>query len=293
MGKTITFSDLQKQGLKLAKIVANREVDEKNVMDKMADMRRLGAIETVKVVKAADAINEGLAVVDFTNQKQTVDAKMAKKYFAILDGQNRTTAHLSLSAERDESGNPTYTKEIWFELLPEDRPYSIMEYICRVNDPGHTWNLNHYTHAAGELHGDYPTLAFIATLVSQGFSYSSAAKWATLNRRITPSMVREAVNTTNGVDPQFAIAVNLEDGERLVTAARKTLDITIVKGRTLVDWVIDMLGDKISIDRMERFFLNLSKEQAKSLKDLKGDKNGASKEMKVKTMLNDLFYNGR
>lgn len=290
MKKIISFSDLQKRGLKLAKIVANRQVSEINVKEKMADMRRIGAIETAKVVMATEAIKEELDLVDFDNHTIAINKNMAKNYVAILDGQNRATAHRKLSAERGEDGEATYSHELWFEFLPDDRPYSIMEYISRVNDPGHTWTLNDYAHGAGEMHKEYPTLSFISSLVSEKFPYSSAAKWASLNRRLTPYMVRQAVNSTKDVDPQFAIDVNLKDGKRLVTAARKTLDIKVVRGRTTIDWVLDMLGDKVSVDNLESFFLQISEEQASEIKDIKGVKNGPSKEMMVKEKLTE-YYN--
>ena len=292
MTKNLSYSDLQKGGYKLAKIVANRPIDDDNVKDKMADMRKIGAIESVKVVKAADALNEGLDLVDFKNPTIPVTAKNAQKYLAIPDGQNRTTAHINLLAERDNNGEPTYNKDLILEFLPEDREYTIMEYICRVNDPGHTWRLDDYAHGAGELHKDIPTLAFIAELVNNDkFPCSSAAKWATLNRRITSSMVREAVNSKGVVDSQFSVDVNLADGKRLVKAAKQTFAMKVVKNRTLVDWVIDQLADKEEVDNLERFFLQITPEQADNLRNIKGVKGGESKETMVKKMLSTLYQN--
>ena len=56
MKKNFCSNELQAEGLKIAKIKANRDLDEKNVKAKMEDLKRRGLIIPAMVVDAAAAL---------------------------------------------------------------------------------------------------------------------------------------------------------------------------------------------------------------------------------------------
>ena len=60
MLKKYTINDLQAEGLKIAKIKANRDLDEKNVKAKMEDLKGRGLIIPAMVGDAAAALEEKL-----------------------------------------------------------------------------------------------------------------------------------------------------------------------------------------------------------------------------------------
>ena len=286
--KTIRFSELQAEGLKVAKIKANRDLDEKNVKAKMADLKSRGLIIPAMVVNANDALREHLDLCDFRDSNIAVDNTNADRYLVLIDGQHRYEAHLRLVEESED-----YSRDFTFQFVQLADGVSILDVLKAVNDPGHTWTLSDYTHSAWELNKENPMLSFISELVSDGISFSSAAKWATLNRRLTPSMVKEAVNNEGAIDPLFTNIKYLSSGRKLFASAKKALGKAIVKSRALVDWVIDILGDADSkeaeANQLISFFESLTADQVESLKKAKGQKNGASKEEALRRAL-DKYY---
>lgn len=288
MLQILNFSELQAKGLKVAKIKANRDLDEKNVKAKMADLKGRGLIIPAMVVSAKDALREHLNLCDFRDSSIAVDGTNEDQYLVLIDGQHRFEAHLRLMKESED-----YSRDFLFQFVQLADGVSILDVLKAVNDPGHTWTLSDYTHSAWELNKENPMLSFISELVSDGISYSSAAKWATLNRRLTPSMVKEAVNNEGAIDPLFTNIKYLSSGKKLFAAAKKALGKAIVKPRALVDWVIDILGDADSkeaeANQIIRFFDSLTADQVENLKKAKGQKNGASKEEALRRAL-DKFY---
>ena len=288
MLQILNFSELQAKGLKVAKIKANRDLDEKKVKAKMADLKSRGLIIPAMVVNANDALREHLDLCDFRDGTIAVDSTNAERYLVLIDGQHRFEAHLRLM-----EGCEDYTRDFTFQFVQIEDGVSILDVLKAVNDPGHTWTLSDYTHSAWELNKENPMLSFISELVSDGISYSSAAKWATLNRRLTPSMVKEAVNNEGAIDPLFTNIKYLASGKRLFAVAKKALGKAIVKPRALVDWVIDILSDADSkeaeANQLINFFESLTADQVESLKKAKGQKNGASKEEALRRAL-DKFY---
>ncbi len=96
MLQILNFSELQAQGLKVAKIKANRDLDEKNVKAKMADLKGRGLIIPAMVVNAYDALREHLDLCDFRDSSIAVDGTNEDQYLVLIDGQHRFEAHLRL-----------------------------------------------------------------------------------------------------------------------------------------------------------------------------------------------------
>jgi len=284
----ITFSELEAQNMNIAKIQANRDLDKKNVEAKMEDLKMRGLICNAIIVPASDAINEGLQLCDFKDPKIAVTAENADQYVVVVDGQHRLAAHLRL-----KDSNPEYSREFTFQYAPTERAYTIVEMLRAINDPGHTWSLKDYAHGASTLNGSCPTLSFIADLVAQGVPYSSAAKWAALNRKITAQMVKEAMNSEGEVNATLTITKNLEHGKRIFAAAKTRLGLTFVKPRPFVDWVIDTMTEEDSkaegASKISGFFESLSDDQVKVLKKIKGEKGKGSKEELLKKELDNLY----
>lgn len=283
-----TFSELEAQNMNIAKIQANRDLDKKNVEAKMEDLKTRGLICNAVVVPATDAINEGLELCDFKNPKIAVTAENADQYVVVVDGQHRLAAHLRL-----KDSDPEYSREFTFQYAPTERAYTIVEMLRAINDPGHTWSLKDYAHGASTLNGSCPTLCFIADLVAQGVPYSSAAKMAALNRKITASMVKEAMNSVGDVNATLVISKNLEYGKQIFAASKNRLGLAFVKHRPFVDWILDAMTEEDSkaegAAKISRFFESLSDAQVKVLKNIKGVKGGSSKEELLKKELDNLY----
>lgn len=283
-----SFSELEALNMNIAKIQANRDLDKKNVEAKMEDLKTRGLICNAVVVPATDAINEGLELCDFKNPKIAVTAENADQYVVVVDGQHRLAAHLRL-----KDSDPEYSREFTFQYAPTERAYTIVEMLRAINDPGHTWSLKDYAHGASTLNGSCPTLCFIADLVAQGVPYSSAAKMAALNRKITASMVKEAMNSVGDVNATLVISKNLEYGKQIFAASKNRLGLAFVKHRPFVDWILDAMTEEDSkaegAAKISRFFESLSDAQVKVLKNIKGVKGGSSKEELLKKELDNLY----
>ena len=284
----IRFSELEAQNMNIAKIQANRDLDKKNVEAKMEDLKMRGLICNAIIVPASDAINEGLRLCDFKDPDIAVTAENAEQYVVVVDGQHRLAAHLRL-----KDSDPEYSREFTFQYAPTERAYTIVEMLRAINDPGHTWNLKDYAHGASTLNGSCPTLSFIADLVAQGVPYSSAAKMAALNRKITASMVKEAMNSVGDVNATLVISKNLEYGKQIFAASKNRLGLAFVKHRPFVDWILDAMTEEDSkaegAAKISRFFESLSDAQVKVLKNIKGVKGGSSKEELLKKELDNLY----
>lgn len=284
----ITLSELKAQNMNIAKIKANRDLDKKNVESKMEDLKTRGLICNAIIVPATDAINEGLELCDFKDPKIAVTAENADQYVVVVDGQHRLAAHLRL-----KDSDPEYSREFTFQYAPTERAYTIVEMLRAINDPGHTWSLKDYAHGASTLNGSCPTLCFIADLVAQGVPYSSAAKMAALNRKITASMVKEAMNSVGDVNATLVISKNLEYGKQIFAASKNRLGLAFVKHRPFVDWILDAMTEEDSkaegAAKISRFFESLSDAQVKVLKNIKGVKGGSSKEELLKKELDNLY----
>ena len=92
----MTLTELTKNGVKVARLAGNRDLNEKAVKAKMKSMREYGQLVPAIIVDASTAIKDGLKVVDFTTGEEIKDGN---NYVVLLDANHRYSAHLRLLEE--------------------------------------------------------------------------------------------------------------------------------------------------------------------------------------------------
>lgn len=104
----MTLTELTKNGVKVARLAGNRDLNEKAVKAKMKSMREYGQLVPAIIVDASTAIKDGLKVVDFTTGEEIKDGN---NYVVLLDANHRYSAHLRLLEENKRLSRKSSTKE--------------------------------------------------------------------------------------------------------------------------------------------------------------------------------------
>ena len=81
----MTLTELTNNGVKVARLAGNRDLNEKAVKAKMKSMRENGQLVPAIIVDASTAIKDGLKVVDFTTGEEI------NNLFICVDNANSLT----------------------------------------------------------------------------------------------------------------------------------------------------------------------------------------------------------
>ncbi len=284
----LSLKDLQEMGIKLAKLAANRHIQAKVVEAKKKSLQKCGQAVPGIIVNAEAAINQGYEVRDLETD-ELVTRENASEYVVIIDAQHRLFAHLALL--EDNSSN--YTGEFYF-MFPLSGEQNIAELLSEINTCTKPWSgADYVTGAVMASKAELPLLDFIHSLTAKGYSLPSASLFATLGTKLT---ARDMTKIMKG-DPNAKVGntCNLEAGKKIHEAASSKLGDNLLKTRTIIEWIISKRGEtsKESLeavnDHMVEFFNQLSDEQVKELKGLKGTSGGETLETKLNNKLSALY----
>ena len=127
----------------------------------------------------------------------------------------------------------------------------------------------------------------------------SACKWLTFKNEITKAVLTKVVSGEKLPEKIIAKITNTKGVERgliILKSAKKTLSETVLKSRTVIDWIIskyDNLDDRgkgtFETD-MCSFFERIDKKQSEAIEKAKGTRGVNTKEDIILKSLNK-FYN--
>ena len=285
LGTIITLAMLQEKGFKIARLAGNRTFDEKIKKKKKKSLKATGQLVPGIIVEAEKAIAEGLEVVDFETGEQVTEDN-AKYYVVLVDANHRYKAHLQLLTENDN-----YDGEFCFMFPLND--IGIAKMLSEINIATNPWKAADYGKGAEMISTrKLPLLSSLNQLTGNGYSIESAAMWLTFKKKVTKSVL---VNAMNGIISDYLKDdKNIERGLKLLEAARKSFSEDFLKKRTMPDWIIsksneDEDGKTAFIKKMANFLSQIDRETADKIEKSKGERGGDSKETIVNRKLNELW----
>lgn len=285
LGTIITLAMLQENGYKIGRLAGNRTFDEKIVKAKKKSLKATGLLVPAIVVEAEKAIAEGLEVVDFETEEKITEEN-ARYYVVLVDANHRYKAHLQLLNE-----DKNYDGEFSFMLPLQD--ISVGKMLSEINIATNPWKTADYGKgAAMMLKEELPLLTALNKLTENGYSIESAALWLTFEKKVTKSVLVNAMNGT--ISDPLKEDKNIERGQKLLQSARKSFSEDFLKKRTMPDWIISKLkededGKTAFIKKMSNFLSQIGRENADKIEKSKGERGGDSKETIVNRKLNELW----
>ena len=269
----MTLTELTNNGVKVARLAGNRDLNEKAVKAKMKSMRENGQLVPAIIVDASTAIKDGLKVVDFTTGEEIKDGN---NYIVLLDANHRYSAHLRLLEENKKiEPEKQYKREFYF-MYSLNPSVSIEKTLAKM--------------MVGE---ELPTLDFVSELTCMGYSLDAASKWATFGSKISKAVLVRAIN--GNIDEVLRKSNTINRGRTLVEAARKSFSAEFLKSRTLIDWIIGKYEDTDDSEKstftkdMSHFLANVQRENAENIEKAKGTRGGKTKETIIYEELNILW----
>ena len=193
--KILTATELKEMGLKIGRLLGNRNLDSKIIKAKKKSLKETGLLIPAVIVEAEKAIREGHEVVDFETGKRVTEEN-AKDYVSMVDANHRYKAHLEL-LEKDDC----YHKEFYFMYPLQDIPVTKM--LSEINIATNPWKVSDYSKGtAMVLNEELPLLTEINILTSKGYSVESARKSFNedfLKKRTIPDwIISKLKNDENG-----------------------------------------------------------------------------------------------
>lgn len=288
----MTLTELTNNGVKVARLAGNRDLNEKAVKAKMKSMRENGQLVPAIIVDASTAIKDGLKVVDFTTGEEIKDGN---NYIVLLDANHRYSAHLRLLEENKkiEPEKQQYEREFYF-MYSLNPSVSIEKTLAEINIATTPWKGADYVKGVKMMVGEeLPTLDFVSELTCMGYSLDAASKWATFGSKISKAVLVRAIN--GNIDEVLRKSNTINRGRTLVEAARKSFSAEFLKSRTLIDWIIGKYEDTDDSEKstftkdMSHFLANVQRENAENIEKAKGTRGGKTKETIIYEELNILW----
>jgi hypothetical protein len=170
---------------------------------------------------------------------------------------------------------------------------SIAKMLSEINISTNPWKAADYGKgAAMMLNEELPLLTALNQLTENGYSIESASLWLTFEKKVTKSVLVNAMNGT--ISDPLKDNVNIERGQKLLQAARKSFSEDFLKKRTMPDWIISKLkededGRTAFVKKMSIFLSQIGRETADKIEKSRGERGGDSKETIVNRKLNELW----
>ena len=289
-----TLKELTESGKKFARLENNRVINRKNVDDKKRSIKEVGVLQTITVVEAKKVVELGYKVVDFETGEEISDPE---SYKVIIDGQHRYTAFNELSKEATENGE-VFDKELSVTTLTFEN-VELLKILNEINNEVRKWDGKDYINMVEmATKGKYSLLTEIDKLTKADYSLDSACKWLTFKNEITKAVLTKVVSGEKLPEKIIAKITNtkgVDRGLNILESAKKTLSETVLKTRTVIDWIIskyDNLDDRgkgtFETD-MCSFFESIDKKQSETIEKAKGTRGVNTKEDIILKSLNNFY----
>ena len=136
-GIKVNYFDCLRSGIKFAYLEKNRSIDENHVLSFVESFKRVGVLNSIKVVAARKLIEEGCIVRDRVGNILSSATPNIDMYYCILDGQHKADA-LALWIANEETKDVPLDASIEPVNIPE--AISAGAYIAEYNLTCKKWN---------------------------------------------------------------------------------------------------------------------------------------------------------
>ena len=282
----ITLAMLRAEGVRVAFIKGNRQVQEKNVNAKRASLMENGQIIPAVIVDGEEVQSVDLEIVDAETGKP-VAPEDYDKYVVILDGQHRYTAYIQ---------NGDKNKGEFYCMYPLNEGITLQKILSEANIATKMWDGKDFASGALMMNPDkkLPLLEAIVDLLNQGFPLATVQKWLCFkNAGITKEVLAKAMN--GKIDEKLQKTPYLEKGKRLLKAAQKSFNNDFLGKRYLVDFLIEKYEDADDENKAEtmnqlvKFLVGIDRSEADEIEKAKGQKGVIAKEQVILNKLKELY----
>lgn len=287
----MTLTELANNGVKIARLAGNRDLNEKAVKAKMKSMREYGQLVPAIIVDASIALEQELKVVDFITGETVTDAE---NYVVLLDANHRYEAHLRLLKGNETAKPEEHYKGEFYFVYSLNPSVGVDKALAEINIATTPWKGADYVKGVKMMvEEELPTLDFVSDLTNMGYSLDAASKWATFGSKINKAVLVKAIN--GNIDDVLKKSNGINRGRTLVEAARKSFSAEFLKSRTLIDWIVAKYEDTDDTEKatftkdMSRFLSNVQRENAEKIEKAKGTRGGKTKETIIYEELNILW----
>lgn len=235
-------SGLEAMGIRLARIVDNRELDEKAVQKKMASIKKVkGIISPSQLVPARKCLEQGheVKLLDGTNVSE--DTEDLDSIYVIVDGQHRDEAVRRIKANPKEA-----VKFENYYYLPLIDHYIVSDLLRETNVATYPWKDRQYLNNLLMVKSESPiNLDLLKEIQAHPKATTKAAiHYLTLETGKTiysRDIVAAMVDDTKLEEISKVDATRFEAGKRLFNAAEDALGVPA--GTTpFSDWSIEQIN---------------------------------------------------
>lgn len=263
---------------KVAKLKANRPIDEKIVKKYKESLKEYGLLAPALYMDASEVEAE---IVDFKTEEPIANKD---GYIVLIEGCHRFQAHLELV----EKGNE-YEKV--FKAVKPVNDVDALKALAQVNTITTKWTTGDIARGADAINPNAPRLLKeIVELMSRGYSLNAASLWLTFTRKVTKEDIDKALN--GDYSQLLHNEAEIDRRKMVLKSAEDKFGINLCKTRTmLAEWVSDKYiftedANKPTFADDMITFIDSIKED---LNSIKGKRGGRSKAELIKQRLNELW----
>lgn len=288
----ILLATLLISGQKIARLVGNRNLNEKIVKGKMESIKKYGQLVPAIIVEARVALEQGLEMEDFETGEKITEANV-DEYVVLVDANHRYEAHLRLIKANDEL-EKKYTKEFYL-MYALNEEAAIAEILSEINVATNPWKGGDYVKGAviKNVKEEIPLLEEVHKMIDEDYSLTTASKWLTFTSDVNRDIMTLAMNGI--IKEELRRTTGIDRGKKLLEAFKQKLEEKTLKSRIIIDWIISIYNDTPAIEmpyfteKMESFIKDISEEDAEYINKAKGKRGGDTRENIINQKLNSLW----
>lgn len=293
MNDLINISDLLKKGKKIARLVANRELDPKIVKKKKESLKQFGLLSPAIIIDGSKSIEEDLEIMDFETGED-ISKEDAGQYIVLVEGNHRYKAHLELLEANAKLEEEQKYKKEFFVIYSLGDNVPTMKMLAEINVCTDRWGTKDKVKSITVKENCPKLLSEINKLTNEGYSLNAASLWLTFGTKVNTSVIDVAMRGKY-LDPLRNDA-GIERGLKILNAAKSKLGENLCKTRTtLSGWIVSKYDNTLDADKakftdnMIEFINSIDSDNVTYLQKVKGKKGGSSKENLINKKLNELW----
>lgn len=293
MNELINISNLLKKGKKMARLVANRELDPKIVKKKKESLKQFGLLSPAIIIDGSKSIEEDLEIMDFETGED-ISKEDAGQYIVLVEGNHRYKAHLELLEANAKLEEEQKYKKEFFVIYSLGDNVPTMKMLAEINVCTNRWGTKDKVKSITVKENCPKLLSEINKLTNEGYSLNAASLWLTFGTKVNTSVIDVAMRGKY-LDPLRNDA-GIERGLKILNAAKSKLGENLCKTRTtLSGWIVSKYDNTLDADKakftdnMIEFINSIDSDNVTYLQKVKGKKGGSSKENLINKKLNELW----
>lgn len=269
-GISVNYYDFLSAGGKFAYLDKNRTINESHVMKFVESFKRVGCLNSIKVVVARKVIEEGHTIRDRAGNILSLATPNMDMYYCIIDGQHKADA-LALWIANEETKNIPLVAKIEMVNIPQG--VSIGAYIGEFNLVCQKWSHRDTQALLGQTFEKEGTtiLSRIESCVNEDkMSQRGAWKIYKMNDVYKKSKYEDALFKGKLSDELRGTAAELERGDRILRSIRVACrqEVRMKKNSAIIDVVIaayNAVSDTQKIEIMDQLMLFVTSLPAQTL----------------------------